>query len=50
MVNQADEPLVKVTLNLYEADVEYLKKFRHRQFGELVREIIRDWIKELKNE
>lgn len=44
MVNQADEPLVKVTLNLFEDDVEYLKKLRHRKFADLVREIIREWI------
>jgi len=49
MVNQSDEPLIKVTLNLYEADVEFLKSFRHKQFSQLVRDIIRDWINEVKD-
>lgn len=48
MVNQSDEPLVKVTLNLYEADVVYLQSFRHKKFAELVRSIVRDWINEVK--
>lgn len=37
MVNQADRPLVKVTLNLYQDDVEFFKTFFSSNYSEHIR-------------
>ena len=53
MVNQASEPLTKVTLNLYSSDVAYLKeRLRNSdwKWTEAVRQIVRDKVEEDRNE
>jgi hypothetical protein len=48
MVNQADEPLKKVTLNLFESDVEYLQRLYGQGYTSEIRSIIRLSVLELK--
>lgn len=53
MVNQAEEPLTKVTLNLYSSDVEYLRerlKGTDWKWTEAVRQIVRDKVVEDKTD
>jgi hypothetical protein len=41
----ADEPLTKITLNLYSSDVEWLKKRFGREWAEVVRREVRAYIR-----
>jgi hypothetical protein len=41
----AEEPLTKVTLNLFASDLEYLKKHTHDQWTVEVRNIVRKHIR-----
>lgn len=45
-MHQADEPLRKVTLNLYASDVAFLKRKFDQGYTEKVREIVREWVEE----
>ena len=47
MVNQAEEPLLKVTLNLFKADVDYLKDYFGSGYTEYIRNIVRSHCKTL---
>lgn len=42
MPAKADEPLQKITLNLYEADVKALESYYGRGWSEQVRSLVRD--------
>lgn len=46
MPRASDEPLRKVTLNLYEADCAYLEKAYGHGWSQRAREIINDFCKE----
>lgn len=51
MVNQAEEPLTKVTLNLFEEDVEFLKQRYPSGWTQAIRVMVRNAISEqLKDE
>lgn len=49
MVNQADEPLKKVTLNLFESDVKFLQEFYGQGFSSEIRLVIRQRVEILKD-
>jgi len=55
MVNQAEEPLTRVTINLFEADVKWLKEHIGSGWQTEVRDMLRGFIlqsldEELHNE
>lgn len=47
MSNYAEEPLLKVTVNLFAADVEWLKLHAQHNWSELLRQLLRAKIKEV---
>lgn len=45
----SDRPLRKVTLNLYEADVEWLQAHYGYGYSEVIRKAVRDFVREIKD-
>src|SRR5258708_3521074 len=41
-----EEPLTKITLNLFSPDVEPLKQIAPQGYTEKIREIVREWLEE----
>lgn len=50
MPKTADEPLQKITINIYLADYVFITQRYGQGYQELVRQFIRDKVKELQNE
>ena len=48
MVNQAEEPLRKVTLNLFEKDVRWLQQVHPDRYTEVIRGMVRTSIRSLQ--
>lgn len=49
MVNQADRPLVKVTLNLFETDVDWFRE-HYSNFSEGIRDAISQFVQYRKDQ
>ncbi len=49
-MQSASEPLRKVTLNLFEADVEWLQARYNWGMSEVIRKAVRRYIKQIKEE
>jgi len=50
MVNQAEEPLEKVSLNLFEADVHWLRTHVGDKWTRAVRDLVRESIKQMQGD
>lgn len=50
MPKHADEPLKKVTLNLYVADVETMERLHGWGWSEIVRQLIRRYLQDRRHD